>query len=355
MGMDSVLEGTLATWKKQINAQVNVDDVVVVMETDKTNFEVRAQEGGVLTKQLANVGDTVRVGKDLYALLVGATGGTTEAKAEAPKAAGSAPAAAAAPKSETPKPAAPTPAAPTPSQPTATPGSRTERRVKMPQIRKRIAQRLKESQNTNAMLTTFNEIDMHNLMELRNKYKDAFFKKHNVKLGFMSAFVRAASIALAEHPEVNAVIEEDTILYRDYHDISVAVASPAGLVVPVIRNAEKLNFADIEKTIAVLADKAKERKLAIEEMSGGTFTISNGGVYGSMMGTPILNPPQSAILGMHAINQRPFVVNGEIKIRPIMYVALTYDHRLLDGRDAVLFLKKIKSCIEEPESMLLDI
>jgi len=171
----------------------------------------------------------------------------------------------------------------------------------------------------------------------------------------MSVFVRASSLALREIPEVNAVIDGDEIIYHNYHDISVAVAAPTGLVVPVIRNAETLNFADIEKTINVLAKKAREKQLAIEDMTGGTFTISNGGVYGSMMGTPIINPPQSAILGMHAINQRPYVINGEIKIRPIMYVALTYDHRLIDGREAVTFLKKIKTCIEEPESILLDL
>jgi len=318
------------------------------------------------------------VGQDLFVLDVGATGTAAPepSKAEKPKQDKSEakPAEKPAPKQEekpapkqeerpAPKqeerPAPKQEEKPAPKQPSApiasTTGARVERRVKMPQIRKRIAQRLKDSQNTAAMLTTFNEIDMHNLMEMRNKYKDAFQKKHGVKLGFMSAFVRASSIALTENPDVNAVIDDDAIVYRDYQDISVAVASPAGLVVPVLRNVERLSFAEIEKTINTLAEKARERKLAIEDMTGGTFTISNGGVYGSMMGTPIINPPQSAILGMHAINQRPYVVNGEIKIRPIMYVALTYDHRLIDGRGAVVFLKKIKSCVEEPESMLLDI
>jgi len=234
-------------------------------------------------------------------------------------------------------------------------GSREERRVKMSKIRQRISTRLKESQNTAAMLTTFQEIDMHNIIELRNKFKDAFEKKHTVKLGFMSAFVRASSIALKDNPIANAVIDGDNIIYRDYHDISVAVATPNGLIVPVLRNVENMSFATIEKTINELARKGKDNQLAIEDMSGGTFTISNGGVYGSFFGTPIINPPQSAILGMHAINKRAHVVGEEIKIRPIMFVALTYDHRLLDGRDAVLFLRKIKSCIEEPESMLLDL
>jgi 2-oxoglutarate dehydrogenase E2 component (dihydrolipoamide succinyltransferase) len=260
------------------------------------------------------------------------------------------------PKEET---KAPPPAKETPAKTAATPelklGSREERRVKMTKMRQRIAARLKESQNTAAMLTTFQEVDMHNIMELRNKYKDAFEKKHGAKLGFMSAFVRASSIALRDNPVANAVIDGDHILYRDYQDISVAVATPNGLVVPVLRNVETMSFADIEKAINEYAKKAREGTLAIEDMSGGTFTISNGGVYGSLFGTPIINPPQSAILGMHAINKKPHVVGDEIKIRPIMYLALTYDHRLLDGRDAVLFLRKIKSCIEEPESMLLDI
>jgi len=225
----------------------------------------------------------------------------------------------------------------------------------MTKMRQRIATRLKESQNTAAMLTTFNEVDMTNIMQLRNKYKEAFEKKHGAKLGFMSAFVRASSVALKELPSVNAVIDGDYIVYRDYQDISVAVSTPSGLVVPVLRNVETMSFADIEKAIAEFAKKARDNALAIEDMAGGTFTISNGGVYGSLFGTPIINPPQSAILGMHAINKRAHVVDDKIEIRPMMFVALTYDHRLIDGREAVLFLKKVKSCIEEPESMLLDI
>jgi len=222
-------------------------------------------------------------------------------------------------------------------------------------MRQRIASRLKESQNNTAMLTSFNEIDMFHIIELRNKYKDIFEKKHGAKLGFMSAFVRASSIALKELPIVNAVIDGDSILYRNYHDISVAVATPGGLVVPVLRNVEGMSFADIERSIQAFAKKARDNALAIEDMVGGTFTISNGGVYGSLFGTPIINLPQSAILGMHSITQRAHVVGEEIKIRPVMFVALTYDHRLIDGREAILFLKKIKSCIEEPESMLLDV
>jgi 2-oxoglutarate dehydrogenase E2 component (dihydrolipoamide succinyltransferase) len=225
----------------------------------------------------------------------------------------------------------------------------------MSQMRKRIAQRLKDSQNTAAMLTTFNEIDMHNISKLRETYKEAFEKKHGVKLGFMSAFCRAAAVAIKEHPIINAVMDGDDVVYRDYVDISVAVSTPTGLVVPVLRNVENMSFADVEKTIGDFGKRAKEGKLALEEMQGGTFTISNGGVYGSLFGTPIINPPQSAILGMHGINKRAHVVNDQIAIRPIMFVALTYDHRIIDGRDAVLFLKKIKSLIENPEQILLDL
>jgi len=225
----------------------------------------------------------------------------------------------------------------------------------MSKMRIRIAERLKDSQNTAAMLTTFNEIDMENIINMRNKYKDAFEKKHGVKLGFMSAFVKAVSVALAEYPAVNGVIDRDTIIMRDYHDVSVAVASPTGLVVPVLRNVETMSFSAIEKQIAFFGGQAKDGSLPLEDMQGGTFTISNGGVYGSMMGTPIINPPQSAILGMHGTTKRAVVVGDQIVIRPIMYVALTYDHRIIDGREAVLFLKKIKTVIEDPLVMLLDL
>lgn len=228
--------------------------------------------------------------------------------------------------------------------------------MKMNRMRLRIAQRLKEAQNTCAMLTTFNEVDMSNIQELRNLYKDAFLKKHNTKLGFMSAFVKAAAHALTDQPAVNAFIDDTTkeIVYRDYVDISVAVATPKGLVVPVIRNVETMNFADIEKAINALGEKARKNELAVEDMDGGTFTISNGGVFGSLFGTPIINPPQSAILGMHGIFDRPVAINGKVEIRPMMYVALTYDHRLIDGREAVTFLRKIKAVVEDPQVLLLD-
>jgi len=218
-----------------------------------------------------------------------------------------------------------------------------------------VAERLKDSQNTYALLTTFQECDMYNLVQMRNEYKDEFVEKHKVKLGFMSAFVKAAAAALRDQPVVNAVMDGKEIVYRDYVDISVAVATPKGLVVPVIRDCDRLSFADIEKTIAALGARARNDQITIEEMAGGTFTISNGGVYGSMMGTPIVNPPQSAILGMHAITDRATVINGEIKVRPMMYLALTYDHRLVDGKEAVTFLRKIKHCVEDPRRLLLDL
>jgi 2-oxoglutarate dehydrogenase E2 component (dihydrolipoamide succinyltransferase) len=222
-------------------------------------------------------------------------------------------------------------------------------------MRQTVASRLKNAQNTCAMLTTFNELNMGNLMELRKTYGEQFLKRHNLKLGFMSAFVKASASALMDSPIVNAVIEDNQIVYRDYVDISVAVATPKGLVVPVIRNAEKMNYADIEKEIASLGERARLGKLAIEDMQGGTFTISNGGVFGSLFGTPIINLPQSAILGMHGVFDKPVVVNGQIVIRPMMYIALTYDHRLIDGREAVTFLKKIKTSVEDSRSLLLDI
>lgn len=225
----------------------------------------------------------------------------------------------------------------------------------MNKMRQRIAQRLKEAQNTNAMLTTFNEIDMKNVMAMRTKYKDTFMKVHNLKLGFMSAFVKASAVGLQQMPTVNAVIEDNLVVYRDFVDISVAVATPKGLLVPVLRDVHQMNFADVERGMAALGEKARKGEIAIEDMDGGTFTISNGGVFGSLMGTPIINPPQSAILGMHGIFDRPVAINGKVEIRPMMYVALTYDHRLIDGREAVTFLRKIKQNVEDPVNMLLDI
>lgn len=257
------------------------------------------------------------------------------------------------------KPAPAPKAAPAPTTlPTkaAIPGGRGETRVKMTRMRLRIAQRLKEAQNTAAMLTTFQEVDMTNLIALRTKHKDEFEKTHGVKLGFMSAFVRASTAALIEFPAVNGVIDDSTneIVYRDYVDISVAVASPAGLVVPVLRNTENMDFSGVEKSIAHYGKKAKEGALALEDMTGGTFTISNGGVFGSLFGTPIINIPQSAILGMHATKMRAVVVDGQVVARPMMYLALTYDHRLVDGREAVTFLKSVQAKIEDPARLLLN-
>eukprot|EP01025_Chloroclados_australasicus_P036042 TRINITY_DN3666_c0_g1_i1.p1 TRINITY_DN3666_c0_g1~~TRINITY_DN3666_c0_g1_i1.p1 ORF type:complete len:275 (+),score=36.12 TRINITY_DN3666_c0_g1_i1:83-826(+) len=225
----------------------------------------------------------------------------------------------------------------------------------MTRLRRRVADRLKGAQNTYAMLTTFNEVDMTNLMAMRSQFKDVFLEKHGVKLGFMSAFIKAACSALEDVPAVNAVIDSDEIVYRDYMDISIAVATPKGLVVPVLRDVDAMRFADVEKNIVGLGKKARDGTLSIDDMSGGTFTISNGGVYGSLLSTPIINPPQSAIMGMHSIQQRPMVVGGEIKPRPMMYIALTYDHRLIDGREAVTFLKRIKDVVEDPRRLLLDV
>ncbi|MDA0901817.1 MAG: 2-oxoglutarate dehydrogenase complex dihydrolipoyllysine-residue succinyltransferase, partial [Proteobacteria bacterium] len=228
-------------------------------------------------------------------------------------------------------------------------------RVRMSKLRQKVAQRLKESQNTAAILTTFNEVDMTNVMALRNEYKDQFFKKHNIKLGFMSFFVKAAINALKEIPAVNAEIDGTDIVYKNYYDIGIAVGSPQGLVVPVLRNADKLGLAGIEGGIVELGTKARDGKLSISDLTGATFTISNGGVYGSLMSTPIINPPQSGILGMHKIQERPMVVSGEIKVRPMMYLALSYDHRIIDGKEAVTFLVRLKELLEDPRRLLLDL
>jgi 2-oxoglutarate dehydrogenase E2 component (dihydrolipoamide succinyltransferase) len=245
------------------------------------------------------------------------------------------------------------------ARPAAPPGARLradrEERVKMTRLRRTIANRLKEAQNTAAMLTTFNEVDMTNVMTLRERLKEDFEKKHGARLGFMSFFVKACIAALKELPAVNAEIDGEDLVYKNYYDIGVAVGTPQGLVVPVLRDAEVKSFADIEKGIAELGRKARDGKLAIADLTGGTFTISNGGVYGSLMSTPILNPPQSAILGMHKIQQRAMVIGGEVRARPMMYLALSYDHRIIDGREAVLFLVRVKECIEDPERLLLGV
>ncbi|XP_038840289.1 dihydrolipoyllysine-residue succinyltransferase component of 2-oxoglutarate dehydrogenase complex, mitochondrial-like isoform X1 [Salvelinus namaycush] len=363
---ESITEGDVR-WEKAVGDSVKEDEVVCEIETDKTSLQVPSPAAGVITELLVPDGGRVEAGNPLFKLQKGAAAAASVPAAEAPAAA-AAPTPAAIPVAMPAVPPVPTQAAQAkpvsavkPSAARAEPaavahGARTESRVKMNRMRLRIAQRLKEAQQTCAMLTTFNEIDMSNIQEMRKLHKDAFLKRHNIKLGFMSAFVKASAHALMDQPSVNGVIDDTTkeIVYRDYVDISVAVATPKGLVVPVIRNVETMNFADIEKTINGLGEKARNNLLAVEDMDGGTFTISNGGVFGSMFGTPIINPPQSAILGMHGIFDRPVAIGGKVEIRPMMYVALTYDHRLVDGREAVTFLRKIKSVVEDPRVLLLD-
>jgi 2-oxoglutarate dehydrogenase E2 component (dihydrolipoamide succinyltransferase) len=259
-----------------------------------------------------------------------------------------------APQAKAPTAAAPTPAPAAAKAPAAV-GERKEERVKMSRLRQTIAKRLKDAQNTAAMLTTFNDVDMSAVIEARSRYKDLFEKKHGIRLGFMGFFVKACALATRDVPAVNASLEGDEIVYHDYFDVSVAVSAPRGLVVPVVRNAQAMSFAEIEKTIAEYGKKAKEGTLTVDEMTGGTFTISNGGVFGSLLSTPIINPPQSAVLGMHRIEERPVVENGEIVARPMMYLALSYDHRLVDGREAVTFLVRVKEAIEDPTRLLIDL
>lgn len=354
LGAESISEGTVGALLKQPGDVVVEDDVIAQLETDKVTIDVKYQKSVPATIRAIHFaeGDTVEVGQAFAD--VEETPDAVVGSQEEPQ-----------PEKDVPKETAPTPAKKEikaesksnvePSPPTQQRGERPERRVKMTRLRKRIAERLKGAQNTYAMLTTFNEVDMTNLMEMRNKYKDEFLESHGVKLGFMSAFVKASANALQYVPAVNGVIEEDEILYRDYYDVSVAVSTPKGLVVPVLRDVDAMSFSDVEKKINELGRKARDGALSIDEMAGGTFTISNGGVFGSLMGTPIINPPQSAILGMHATKMRPAVVDGQVVARPMMYLALTYDHRLVDGREAVTFLKRIKEIIEDPRRLLLDV
>ncbi|KAJ5864318.1 Biotin/lipoyl attachment [Penicillium soppii] len=385
---ESITEGTLKQFSKQVGDFVERDEEIATIETDKIDVSVNAPESGTIKEFLVNEEDTVTVGQDLVKIELGSApeGGKKDEGAEKPKESAPAPAEAEKPKEAEPKKTAPPPSekpkeapkAESKPQPAAAQpalGGREERRVKMNRMRLRIAERLKQSQNTAASLTTFNEVDMSSLMEFRKLYKDDVLKKTGVKLGFMSAFSRACVLAMKDIPAVNASIEGpnggDTIVYRDYVDISVAVATEKGLVTPVVRNTEGKDLVEIEQAIAELGKKARDNKLTIEDMAGGTFTISNGGVFGSLMGTPIINLPQTgqfppfnqylmyfsniclAVLGLHAIKDKPVAVNGKIEIRPMMYLALTYDHRLLDGREAVTFLVKVKEYIEDPRRMLL--
>ncbi|MBK61322.1 MAG: dihydrolipoyllysine-residue succinyltransferase [Pseudomonas sp.] len=397
---ESVADGTVATWHKQPGDAVKRDELIVDIETDKVVMEVLAEADGVLSEIVKNEGDTVLSGELLGKLDAGATASAPAASAPAETAAPATSAASAsatgaedailapaarklaeengidpnrvkgtgkdgrvtkedlvaAIEAKKSAPAASKPAASTAAAPVAAGGDRTEKRVPMTRLRAKVAERLVEAQSNMAMLTTFNEVDMTEVMALRSKYKDLFEKTHNgVRLGFMSFFVKASVEALKRFPAVNASIDGTDIVYHGYQDIGVAVSSDRGLVVPVLRNAELMNLAEVESGIATFGKKARDGKLSIDEMTGGTFTITNGGTFGSMMSTPIVNPPQAAILGMHNILQRPMAVNGQVVIRPMMYLALSYDHRLIDGKEAVSFLVRVKECIENPERLLFDL
>lgn len=376
---ESVSEATIAKWYKKEGEAVKLDELLVELETDKVTLEVNATASGVLGKIKFSQGDTVKRG-DLLAEIAEGGIASTPAPVAAPKLEEKAVQASVTERAAVMSPAASKIAAENnlsanqmnasgkdgritkgdvltamDNKACAVVSDRVEERVKMSRLRKKIAERLKESQNTAAILTTFNEVDMTNIMALRNTYKDAFEKKHGVKLGFMSFFLKASLAALKEIPAVNAQIDGEDIVYKNYCDIGVAVGTEQGLVVPVLRNAEKLSFADIEKSISNFGKKAREGKLTMADLTGGTFSVSNGGVYGSLLSTPIINPPQSAILGMHKTQDRPVAINGKVEIRPMMYLALSYDHRIIDGKEAVTFLVKVKECIENPERLLFDL
>jgi len=404
---ESVTEATVGQWLKKPGDSVAVDEAIVSLETDKVAVDVPSPVAGVFGEQLVKEGDTVNVGTAIATVNEGGAGAAPASATPAPaKAESAAPtpvaAASAAPESGggnsvTLSPAvrrmvlehgldpsrikgtgkdgrltkddvvaaiadgsavvaaaSAAAAAPTAAPASAAPARRQER-VKMTRLRQTVAKRLKSAQETAALLTTFNDVDMSAVMEARAKYKDLFEKKHGVRLGFMGFFTKAVTMALKDIPAVNAQIEGDEIVYNDFADISVAVSAPNGLVVPVIRDADKMSVAEIEKAIGDYGRKAKEGQLTMEDMKGGTFTISNGGVFGSLMSTPIINPPQSAVLGLHRIEDKPVVRNGEIVIRPMMYLALSYDHRLIDGREAVTFLVAVKNAIEDPTRLLIDL
>ena len=400
---ESITEATMLTWKKKVGEAVAVDEILIEVETDKVVLEVPAPAAGVLVEIVQGDGATVTaeqlIAKIDTAAVAGAAAPAPAAAAAAPVAAAPVAAAASADKSGVAMPAAakiladnnlsaanvagtgkdgrvtkgdalsaikagasiptgaPKAALPQVSAPASKEelGDRPEQRVPMTRLRARIAERLLQSQATNAILTTFNEVNMAPVMEMRKKFQDQFVKEHGVKLGFMSFFVKAAVHALKKFPAVNASIDGNDIIYHGYFDIGIAVSSPRGLVVPILRNADQMSFADIEKKIAEFGQKAKDGKLGIEEMTGGTFSISNGGTFGSMMSTPIINPPQSAILGVHATKDRAVVENGQIVIRPMNYLAMSYDHRIIDGREAVLSLVAMKDALEDPSRLLFDL
>ncbi|SMY06084.1 2-oxoglutarate dehydrogenase complex dihydrolipoyllysine-residue succinyltransferase [Flavimaricola marinus] len=394
---ESVTEATVATWFKKPGEAVAMDEMLCELETDKVTVEVPSPVAGTLSEIVAAEGDTVGVNALLAQIAEGDSAAAAPAKSEAPA------------KAETKEDAAPAPAAKgdkdvedapsakklmaekglssddvsgtgkdgrvmkedvlnalsapkaaaapaaAPRAPVTADDADREERVKMTRLRQTIARRLKEAQNTAAMLTTYNEVDMTAVMDLRNEYKTLFEKKHGVKLGFMSFFTKACVHALKEVPDVNAEIDGDHVVYKNYVHMGVAVGTPTGLVVPVLRNADQMSFADIEKGISELGLKARDGKLSMADMQGGSFTISNGGVYGSLMSSPILNPPQSGILGMHKIQERPMAINGQVVIRPMMYLALSYDHRIVDGKGAVTFLVRVKEALEDPRRLLMDL
>lgn len=403
---ESVTTATVAKWLKKAGDTVVADEPIVELETDKVSVEVPAPQAGVLGTEVAKVGDEVEVGALLTTLEPGAAGAAKPAAKAAPAEKKAAPAASA-PAAPAPAPKAAPASAPAVDAAAALPAARKmmaenglsagqlgagtgkdgritkgdvlgflsqppvaqapaapkparnddprEERVKMTRLRRTIARRLKDAQNTAAILTTFNEVDLSEAMALRKEYQDAFVKKHGVKLGFMSIFSRAVIAALKEFPAINAEIDGDDVIYRDFVNLGIAVGGPNGLVVPVIKNADKLGYAEIEKTIAGFGKAAREGTLKIDDLAGGTFSITNGGIYGSLLSTPILNAPQSGILGMHAIQERPVAVNGQVVIRPMMYTALSYDHRIVDGKEAVSFLVRIKQNVEDPRRLLIDV
>lgn len=380
---ESVSEGTLLEWKKKVGEAVARDEILIDIETDKVVLEVPSPQAGVLVEIIAQNGETVAAEQVLARIDTAAT-----ASAEAPATAPAPEAAPAAAQTNAAMPAAAKLAAETgvdvnalqgsgrdgrvlkedvqnaTAKPAAAPaaasapvpaGARPEQRVPMSRLRARVAERLLASQQENAILTTFNEVNMKPIMDLRAKYKEKFEKEHGVKLGFMSFFVKAAVAALKKYPVVNASVDGSDIVYHGYFDIGIAIGSPRGLVVPILRDADQMSIADIEQAIVDYAKKAKDGKIALEDLTGGTFSITNGGTFGSMMSTPIINPPQSAILGMHATKERAVVENGQVVVRPMMYLALSYDHRIIDGREAVLTLVAIKDALEDPARLLLDL
>lgn len=382
---ESVSEGTLLEWKKKVGEAVARDEILIDIETDKVVLEVPSPQAGVLVEIIAQNGETVAAEQVLARI---DTAATASASAEAPAAAPAPEAAPATAQTNAAMPAAAKLAAETgvdvnalqgsgrdgrvlkedvqnaavkpAAAPAAAPapvpaGVRPEQRVPMSRLRARVAERLLASQQENAILTTFNEVNMKPIMDLRAKYKEKFEKEHGVKLGFMSFFVKAAVAALKKYPVVNASVDGSDIVYHGYFDIGIAIGSPRGLVVPILRDADQMSIADIEQAIVDYAKKAKDGKIALEDLTGGTFSITNGGTFGSMMSTPIINPPQSAILGMHATKERAVVENGQVVVRPMMYLALSYDHRIIDGREAVLTLVAIKDALEDPARLLLDL